>query len=601
MDATLPLDVVSRVFSFLSEMSLTAAVGTGDLELVKLLVAVGMGPCTAQHMDEAARRGHLEIVKFLHHRSPAGCTVAAMDCAISNGHLEIVRFLHFQRRAPVSPFPACRAVNSGHPTVARFLIKHRSTEIQPSLLHNAASSNYPEVIVDYLQLNPSVSTAYAKYVAVLWHTPDRDTIELLKLLYDKGEDKAPSEALRYAAKLGHLDLVKYLVKQGEGFVWKAIEAAVENRHLEILQHLLDFACAELEPSAIVALVDTAVANDDLAMVSYLCGKFPDTVCSREVFVSVAERGHTAMVKVLNHSGHTGTRGQALSRAAHNHHFEVVKLLAPDSNDSELQEAAVAALHFGHFDVAKFLVEFRLGRRPDRGTNDRENCLLCQTFVVLDRVFQYGSSGRSAKALAVAARAGDLDAVTYLAERNIGDLQHATMQAIGHGHHHIVKYLIEATRVVSNQSLSRLNWLAEAARAGHLDIFIYLHEKLPGLVCRPMAMDHAASMGYFDVVKYIHTHRTEGCTTKAMDGAAMGNHIEIVRFLHANRTEGCSSRAFEKSAERGRTEMVKLLLKISPGKCNVDKCIQLARKRGFVETVGVLENFKALDTRTPLKE
>jgi hypothetical protein len=43
MDATLPLDVVSRVFSFLSEMSLTAAVDTGDLELVKLLVAVGMG------------------------------------------------------------------------------------------------------------------------------------------------------------------------------------------------------------------------------------------------------------------------------------------------------------------------------------------------------------------------------------------------------------------------------------------------------------------------------------------------------------------------------------------------------------------------------
>jgi ankyrin repeat protein len=228
-------------------------------------------------------------------------------------------------------------------------------------------------------------------------------------------------------------------------------------------------------------------------------------------------------------------------------------------------------------------------------------MLCQTFVVLDRVFEYGSSERSAKALAVAARVGDLDAVTYLAERNIGDLQHATMQAIGRGHLNIVKYLIEATRVVSNQPLSQVNWLTEAARTGHLDIFIYLHEKLPGLVCRPIAMDHAASMGYFDVVEYIHTHRTEGCTTKAMDGAAMGNHIEIVRFLHANRTDGCSSRAFEKSAERGRTEMVKLLLEISPGNCNVDKCIQVARKRGFAETVEVLENFKALGPRTPFRE
>jgi hypothetical protein len=245
-----------------------------------------------------------------------------MDGAISNGHLEIVQFLHFNRGAPVSRFPACRAVNDGHPTIARFLIKHRPTEIQPSLLHNAVDSNYPDVIVDYLQLNPSVSTAYAKYAAVVRHKPDRDTIELLKLLYGKGEDKEPSEALWYAAELGHLDLVQYLVKQGEGFVRKAMDAAVENRHLEILQHLLDFACAKLESGVAVALVDTAVANDDLAMVSYLCDKFPDVVCSRAAFVSVAERGHTAMVKALNHSGHTGTRGQALSRAAHNHHFEL---------------------------------------------------------------------------------------------------------------------------------------------------------------------------------------------------------------------------------------------------------------------------------------
>jgi hypothetical protein len=97
MALALPLTVVANVISFVNDMTLSDATLRGDLELVKLLVAVDKSKCTAQHMDTAATYGHLEIVKFLHRASPSGCTAAAMDGAIHYGQLEVVRFLHFNR------------------------------------------------------------------------------------------------------------------------------------------------------------------------------------------------------------------------------------------------------------------------------------------------------------------------------------------------------------------------------------------------------------------------------------------------------------------------------------------------------------------------
>lgn len=57
------------------------------------------------------------------------------------------------------------------------------------------------------------------------------------------------------------------------------------------------------------------------------------------------------------------------------------------------------------------------------------------------------------------------------------------------------------------------------------------------------MDLAAENGRLDIVKWLHEHRIEGCTTKAMDNAAGNGHLEVVKWLHGYRTEGCSAWAF----------------------------------------------------------
>ena len=53
------------------------------------------------------------------------------------------------------------------------------------------------------------------------------------------------------------------------------------------------------------------------------------------------------------------------------------------------------------------------------------------------------------------------------------------------------------------------------------------------------MDLAARNGHLEVVQWLDTNRTEGCTTSAMNWAAMNGHLKIVQWLHTNRKEGCN--------------------------------------------------------------
>lgn len=59
-----------------------------------------------------------------------------------------------------------------------------------------------------------------------------------------------------------------------------------------------------------------------------------------------------------------------------------------------------------------------------------------------------------------------------------------------------------------------------------------------------AMDGAASNGKLSSVKWLHSHRVEGCTTAAMDRAASRGRLDIVKWLHENRTEGSTTAAMD---------------------------------------------------------
>jgi hypothetical protein len=74
----------------------------------------------------------------------------------------------------------------------------------------------------------------------------------------------------------------------------------------------------------------------------------------------------------------------------------------------------------------------------------------------------------------------------------------------------------------------------AASTGRLRYLRYLTENTTNHYGTTHAMDSAAFYGHFEVVKYLHFNRTEGCTMGALDCSTSEGHLDIVKFLHEYR-------------------------------------------------------------------
>ena len=70
-----------------------------------------------------------------------------------------------------------------------------------------------------------------------------------------------------------------------------------------------------------------------------------------------------------------------------------------------------------------------------------------------------------------------------------------------------------------------------------------------LVFTSIAMDWAAENGHFEIIKWLHCNRKEGCTNDAMNRAAGNGHLEIVNWLHYNKKR-CTTDAMFLAAGNG---------------------------------------------------
>ncbi|KAL7748676.1 hypothetical protein RI367_005829 [Sorochytrium milnesiophthora] len=132
---------------------------------------------------------------------------------------------------------------------------------------------------------------------------------------------------------------------------------------------------------------------------------------------------------------------------------------------------------------------------------------------------------------------------------------------------------------------------------HIVVWLHHNTNLP---CTTNAMNSAARIGGLELVRFLHEHRTEGCTEQAwvvrhypeqltedalswvaeysradiiehlhmlpnapfsaatMDGAAASGDLELVRWFHLNRKEGCTAHAMKRAAQSGYLSIVKFL-------------------------------------------
>ncbi|CAK4092017.1 unnamed protein product [Aphanomyces euteiches] len=123
-------------------------------------------------------------------------------------------------------------------------------------------------------------------------------------------------------------------------------------------------------------------------------------------------------------------------------------------------------------------------------------------------------------------AGHLDLLGLMVPR-VGYICHNTTDIAAFlGQMDVLVYL-EAQNLAKFSSKS-LHW---ACYQGHLKVVEFLSPRVP--VSETIAMDAAAMNGHFEIVKFLHANRSEGCTTEAMDQAAARGHLEIVKFCTAN--------------------------------------------------------------------
>jgi len=135
-----------------------------------------------------------------------------------------------------------------------------------------------------------------------------------------------------------------------------------------------------------------------------------------------------------------------------------------------------------------------------------------------------------------------------------------------------------------------NHMDKVASNGYFEMLKWLHyNRKEG--CTKYAMDNAADNGHIEIVKWLHENRKEGCTIDAMDIAALNGNLEIVKWLHYNRKEGCTTYAMDWAAEKGHLEIVKWLHENREEGCST-YAMDLADRNGHIEVVKWLkENIK----------
>ncbi|GMF57486.1 unnamed protein product [Phytophthora fragariaefolia] len=153
------------------------------------------------------------------------------------------------------------------------------------------------------------------------------------------------------------------------------------------------------------------------------------------------------------------------------------------------------------------------------------------------------------------------ALDYIAARDPnwgnggGIAEHAAMKGFLHVLKWVNEYFSERTSWSPRYAGSLID---TAAEFGHLPVVQWLHTcRSEG--CTTNAMDRAAALGHLGVVQWLHQYRGEGCTKKAMNDAAAHGHLAVVEWLHSNRDEGCTKAAICSAAANGHLAVVRFLL------------------------------------------
>ena len=361
---------------------------------------------------------------------------------------------------------------------------------------------------------------------------------------------------------------------------------------ETYRILIDSGRVALKHS-LVACVDAAAVVGDLKLIKHL---------------------HSQSIQ----NGVTGWTSKSIDNAIENGHLDVARWLFDNIPESMLDYYSVnAACRNGHLKVVEWLND--LFTRCEASDSDGKQ-----------------ESPWMSYAMDYAAANGHLDIVKFLSfNRTEGCTKYAMTQAAANGHLEVVKWLYDNRKEgCLPETINR------AAKNGHLDVVVWFHEQLtnqqsvsnyrsppkqndgysagyyasatstsksvgysnpqstastgfgPDVVFTSDAMDGACYNGHLEVVKWLHSNRTEGCTTAAMDDAARMGHLHIIKWLRENRTEGCTTDALEFAARANHVDVMQYLCEHFPQQANLKQALQDLRENDSPQSARFLSEMIA---------
>jgi ankyrin repeat protein len=240
--------------------------------------------------------------------------------------------------------------------------------------------NYPQKdILEAASSSPPTPLFVACCFGLLWIIHELSSFE--NSCWDQQNDDG-SPALNLAARWGHLEVVKLLLKKEgvevntkDNYYQTPLSYAVENRHLEVVKLLLEKEGVEVNPEDIHGQtpLSYAVENGQVEVVKLLLEKEGVEVNSKDRYsrtpLSCAvDSGHLEVVKLLLEkegveiNTKDWTSRTPLSWAAENGHLEMVKLLLEkegveiNTKDWTGCTPLSWAAENGHLEVVKLLLK-----------------------------------------------------------------------------------------------------------------------------------------------------------------------------------------------------------------------------------------------------
>lgn len=185
----------------------------------------------------------------------------------------------------------------------------------------------------------------------MWHGLI-DSLEWLRAHYGSW---FPFDAMAFAAREGHLEVVKWLhynEKEGDCTI-NAMDAAAGNGHLEVVKWLH----ANRTEGCTERAMDTTAENGQLEVVKWLHSNRSEG-CTKRAMDDAAFFGHLKVVQWLHENRTEGCTQKAMIRAAARGHLEVVKWLHHNRTEGCTYEAMDLAASSGHLKVVQWLHENR---------------------------------------------------------------------------------------------------------------------------------------------------------------------------------------------------------------------------------------------------